>query len=56
MEIEDEGHGGGDIRLLKDVFLEDATYDPLNRKAGGEVMTSVSRGPLKLILLKGAGK
>lgn len=35
VDIPEGGHGGGDIRLLKDVFLEDNPDDPLNRKAGG---------------------
>ena len=34
VEVADGGHGGGDIRLLKDIFLEDTEEDPLNRKAG----------------------
>ena len=35
VEVSEGGHGGGDIRLLKDIFLEDETDDPLGRKAGG---------------------
>jgi predicted dehydrogenase len=35
VEIEEEGHGGGDIRLLKDIFLNHDQEDQLNRKAGG---------------------
>ncbi|MFP4662605.1 MAG: Gfo/Idh/MocA family protein [Halanaerobiales bacterium] len=35
VEVEEEGHGGGDIRLLKDIFLDDNDSDPLGRKAGG---------------------
>ncbi|MFW5981398.1 MAG: Gfo/Idh/MocA family protein [bacterium] len=35
VETAAEGHGGGDIRLLEDIFLEDITPDPLGRKAGG---------------------
>ena len=29
------GHGGGDSRLLRDVFLDNDETDPLERKAGG---------------------
>lgn len=35
VEVDEGDHGGGDIRLLKDVFLDDSGTDPLNRKAGG---------------------
>ncbi|QTL97299.1 gfo/Idh/MocA family oxidoreductase [Iocasia frigidifontis] len=35
VEVEESGHGGGDIRLLKDIFLDENTADPLKRKAGG---------------------
>lgn len=35
VETASKGHGGGDIRLLEDIFLEDTNSDPLNRKAGG---------------------
>ena len=35
VEVSEGGHGGGDIRLLKDIFLDDNTEDPLERKAGG---------------------
>lgn len=35
VETASKGHGGGDIRLLEDIFLEDNNNDPLNRKAGG---------------------
>ena len=35
VEVEEGGHGGGDIRLLKDIFLDDNEPDPFNRKAGG---------------------
>lgn len=35
VKVEEGGHGGGDIRLLKDIFLADSVPDPLKRKAGG---------------------
>ncbi|MFW5980665.1 MAG: Gfo/Idh/MocA family protein [Halanaerobiaceae bacterium] len=35
VEVEEGGHGGGDIRLLKDIFLKETEEDPLQRKAGG---------------------
>ncbi|GAB6099535.1 Gfo/Idh/MocA family oxidoreductase [Halanaerocella petrolearia] len=35
VEVEEGGHGGGDIRLLKDIFLADNEDDPLGRQAGG---------------------
>ncbi|PRX28279.1 putative dehydrogenase [Orenia metallireducens] len=35
VEVSKGGHGGGDIRLLKDIFLDTDQEDPLNRKAGG---------------------
>jgi hypothetical protein len=35
VETASKGHGGGDIRLLEDIFLEENNNDPLNRKAGG---------------------
>lgn len=34
IEIESGGHGGGDSRLLEDIFLETEKQDPLERKAG----------------------
>ncbi|SFL07818.1 Gfo/Idh/MocA family protein [Halanaerobium salsuginis] len=34
-EVESEGHGGGDKRLLEDIFLENPAADPLHRQAGG---------------------
>ncbi len=33
-ELGEGEHGGGDIRLLKDIFLENKETDPLRRKAG----------------------
>ncbi len=35
VQVEEGGHGGGDVRLLKDIFLENHSDDPLQRKAGG---------------------
>jgi predicted dehydrogenase len=35
VEVEAGGHGGGDKRLLEDVFLENPEADPLGRQAGG---------------------
>ncbi len=34
IEVEEGGHGGGDSRLLEDIFLKEETDDPLERKAG----------------------
>ena len=34
VEVEEGGHGGGDERLLEDIFLENTESDPLERKAG----------------------
>lgn len=34
-ELGDGEHGGGDIRLLRDIFLENREADPLQRRAGG---------------------
>ena len=34
VEVSEGGHGGGDIRLLKDIFMEENEDDPLERKAG----------------------
>lgn len=35
VEVTGGGHGGGDSRLLKDIFLTNKDNDPLKRKAGG---------------------
>ncbi|MFW5985525.1 MAG: Gfo/Idh/MocA family oxidoreductase [Halanaerobiaceae bacterium] len=35
VEVESGGHGGGDSRLLRDIFLDNEEADPLGRKAGG---------------------
>src|SRR5690554_967269 len=35
VEAEGSGHGGGDLRLLKDVFSIERPVDPLRRRAGG---------------------
>ena len=34
VEVEEGGHGGGDERLLEDIFLGNTESDPLERKAG----------------------